>query len=81
LRNGIYNRNLYKSGKANYNEVRGTTVGWRKDPIHGEDGQTPDPGNDCRRKDGNGTPEYDTPSGNREYYRVLYYKNEKRRNG
>jgi hypothetical protein len=76
-----HNRNLYKSGKANRDEVRSTTVGWRPDPIHGEDGMTPDPGNDCIRPDGNRTAEYDTPSGNREYSRVLYRKSEERRKG
>ena len=79
FRNAQYNRNLYKTGQANKNEVRSTTVGWREDPINGEDGQTPDPGNSRIRCDGNDVEEYDTPSGNREYYRVLYYKNGKRR--
>lgn len=79
IRNARYNRNLYKSGAANFDEVRSTTVGWRRDPINGEDGQTPDPGNDCMRLDGNGTPEYETPSGNLEYSQVLYYKSQRRR--
>ena len=41
--NARHNHELYKSGKANTNEVRSTTVGWRRDPINGEDGYTEDP--------------------------------------
>jgi hypothetical protein len=75
IRDARYNRNLYKSGAADRSEVRSTTVGWRPDPINGQDGMTPDPGNDCIRPDGNGTPEFETPSGNREYYRVIRKRN------
>lgn len=56
-----HNAELYRSGKANRNEVRSTTVGWRRDPHNQEDGQTHDP---------NG------PSGNPngEYYTVIRKK-------
>jgi hypothetical protein len=56
-----HNHELYKSGRANRNEVRSTTVGWRPDPINKEDGYIYDP---------NG------PSGNPngEYYRVIRKK-------
>ena len=37
-----YNHELYKSGRANKNEVRSTTVGWRPDPIGKQDGYTQD---------------------------------------
>ena len=71
----LHNRNLYKSGKANRNEVRSTTVGWRPDPINGEDGYTGDPGNErVVGKDENGYEIYDTPSCNREYYKVVRSK-------
>jgi hypothetical protein len=52
-----HNAELYRSGRANRKEVRHTTVGWRRDPHNGEDGYTEDEGL--------------TPSGNREYYRVI----------
>jgi len=71
FKNAQYNRNLYRSGAANRGEVRLTTIGWRLDPINGEDGQTPDPGNNRIRCDGNDVEEFDTPSGNREYFKVI----------
>ena len=69
--NAKYNRELYKSGRANEKIKVSRTVGWRRDPIYGNDGFTPDPGNS--RIDEN-EKRY-TPSGNDEYYRVI----EKRR--
>lgn len=65
-----HNHNLYKSGKADKNEVRQTTIGWRPDPTNKEDGFTPDPGN-SRWIEGKG---YDTTSGNKEYYKVVRKK-------
>lgn len=71
----LHSRKLYKTGKANKNEVRSTTVGWRPNPIHEQDGFTPDPGNDrITGVDENGYYTYDTPSGNREYYKVIRKK-------
>jgi hypothetical protein len=52
-----HNKQLYKDGKANKNEVRLTTIGWRQDPIDEQDGQT----EDC----------CNTPSGQPEYYKVI----------
>jgi hypothetical protein len=54
-----YNRELYKSGRANRDEHRMTTIGWRRDPIHGNDGQTYDS---------------NSPSGEDEYFRVVRKK-------
>jgi len=39
----IHNAKLYRSGQANRDEIRLTTVGWRPDPINKEDGYTEDP--------------------------------------
>ena len=74
IKDAIYNAELYKTGRADRSEIRLTTVGWRRDPINREDGCIPDCGNDRIRQDGNGTQEYDTPSGNREYYKVIRKK-------
>jgi hypothetical protein len=56
-----HNHNLYKTGKANRNEVRLTTVGWRPDPINGQDGYNHDPNGPSRNPNG-------------EYYRVIRSK-------
>jgi hypothetical protein len=73
ISDALHNRKLYKDGIANKSEVRLTTVGWRPDPINREDGFTPDPGNNCitgiDKVTGHYT--YATPSGNREYSRVI----------
>jgi hypothetical protein len=71
LKNIKHNRDLRRSGQEDPTEVRSTTVGWRPDPINKGDGFTPDPGNERTSLDGNGTEQYDTPSGNREYYQVI----------
>lgn len=73
VEDGKYNRDLYASGAADRGEVRQTAVGWRPDPIHKQDGMTPDPGNDCivGIDPVTGYPIYDTPSGNLEFYRVV----------
>jgi len=65
LRNATHNAELYRTGRANWNEVRLTTVGWRPDPINKEDGYTESS---------------EQPSGNHngEYYRVIRYKNGKK---
>lgn len=61
-----YNRQLYRSGRANKSIVQHTTIGWRPDP-NGDDGFTPDPGNSRVNKDGR----LDTASGNVEYHRRI----------
>lgn len=57
----VHNAKLYRSGRANKDEVRVTTVGWRPDPINEEDG--------CEK-------DQDAPSGNPngEYYKVVRRK-------
>lgn len=64
-----HNRELYKSGRADRNEVRQTAVGWQPDNSY-----TPDPGNDRKYIDSNGVERWDTPSGNKEYYKVVRKK-------
>lgn len=59
-----YNRELYRSGKANKNEIRHTAIGWQPDESF-----IPDPGN--KNTDGK---KYDTPSGNKEFYKVVRKK-------
>jgi hypothetical protein len=73
ISDALHNRKLYKDGIANKSEVRYTTVGWRPDPINREDGFTSDPGNDCVTgvDPATGYLLYDTPSGNREYFKVI----------
>lgn len=71
-----HNRELYRSGRANRNIVQNTTVGWRPDPWNEDDGFVPDPGNlDEDDKLYKSNVDHNTPSGNREYHRVI------RRNG
>ena len=70
LSNIKHNQNLRKTGQEDPNLVVNTTVGWRPNP-NGGDGFTPDAGNERTRTDGNGTEEHDTPSGNREYHKVV----------
>ena len=67
FKNAKYNRELYKSGRANEKIKVSKTVGWRRSPFYGNDGFTPDPGNSRTDKKG----KLDTPSGNYEYYRVI----------
>lgn len=59
-----HNKELEKKGLINKDEIRLTTVGWRPDPIHKQDGYTADPGN---RENG----KHKTPSKNEEYYKVI----------
>lgn len=63
-----YNRDLYRTGRANKNEVRQTVIGWRPDYQNGDDGFVPDSGN---FRKGSGSKEFDTASGSLEYYRVI----------
>ena len=53
----LYNRRLYREGRANKQEIRYTTIGWRPDPVNTEDGYLQD--------------RAITPSGEPEYYRVI----------
>lgn len=70
-----HNRKLYKSGKADRDTVVVTTIGYRPDPIHEEDGFTPDPGNLERGSaEEDSTSKHNTPSGNREYHRTIRKK-------
>jgi hypothetical protein len=64
FRDIAHNRRLYKSGLANKDEVRLTTVGWRPDPWNKEDGYTQDPNPPSRNPNG-------------EYYRVIRTKKRK----
>ena len=53
IQNGDYNRKLKRMGVVDESEIVETTIGWRRDPINKEDGQTPVRG-------GNGEQEFQT---------------------